>query len=257
MAWPFSHLAALNKNKKRWLLNGAWICSENQPVLCVFKPLPSLASQTRRDEFHCQARQVAKVSNSFLLLVAFHIPAGSTAFVTRPVKEQSYEMFQGFVPILPCPLEGSMCAGNATAMAQPVPCPAWPVSECTTPRVCSWGRLPALCLPCRCCPLALSCVLPQPGPGKPPKPFLFCSVYFRWILLNAFLISALKRGLCSHLKSCKSDQETIDHSWTLLQTQLVYLCSMWDPFPRTYGIFSLPLGYFCTSGFGRSISRLL
>ena len=48
---------------KKWqLLNCAWIYCENQPGLCVFKPLSSLGSQTRSDECHCQVKYHLQMS---------------------------------------------------------------------------------------------------------------------------------------------------------------------------------------------------
>lgn len=125
------------KKTNKWLLNCAWICSHNQPDLCVFKLCPSLGSQTRRG---CMSlsRQTSGKGLDFFPLVRC-IPSGSAVFVTCPVEEQRSEMFQCFVPFLPCPLAGSMRAGNAAAMAQRVPRPAWPVSH----RVCAAAAVPA------------------------------------------------------------------------------------------------------------------
>lgn len=157
------------KKTNKWLLNCAWICSHNQPDLCVFKLCPSLGSQTRRG---CMSlsRQTSGKGLDFFPLVRC-IPSGSAVFVTCPVEEQRSEMFQCFVPFLPCPLAGSMRAGNAAAMAQRVPRPAWPVSQCHTHTACVLLRpsqprghgtaaLPAL-------PLLTSCTLCTAGWALP------------------------------------------------------------------------------------------
>lgn len=66
--WP-DPSSTWQRHKKCRLLNCSWVYCENQPGLCVFKPFPSLGSQTRRDEFHCQIKYQLKMSGKGCLFL--------------------------------------------------------------------------------------------------------------------------------------------------------------------------------------------